>query len=232
MAQIAFVSSLALLLWGGIANSPVISFISLAVLIAGTILAVKNPLGNSISNALFISFLTLAVVVSFTYKGVLAPLAAFLGAGFLLLMPSKPEEKKEKTEEEVTESTEELEEILMESLTPEEFSKLIEDLIKGMGGKDVKILEISDTGVDMKATLEDRSYVILARRYKGTISMKLLRRLFERMLEEGADRGMFITTSTFSQNAYRFVEGKPVDMIDGKELKKLLRYHLKVNLVI
>ncbi len=204
-------------------------YIPLAAIL--TLSAIKRPLNKHLVMLLFVAFLALGTLQAFICTSSLIPILSFISSALVFILPSEtPEIRSRKKRREVSYSHEKLRRVNPYNQTPEEFEKTISSLLTSMGVENLETLEISETGVDMGGILEGKKYVILARRYRGAISVKLLRRLFERMLEEDAERGMFITTSDFSQNAYRFVEGKPVDLITGEKLLELAKAHLKVIL--
>jgi restriction system protein len=69
----------------------------------------------------------------------------------------------------------------------------------------------------------DGQYVIgQCKRYKGTVPIAQVRDFYGAMLHVGAKRGYFFTTGRFSDGAYRFVEGKPIELLDGPYLQNIL----------
>jgi restriction system protein len=42
-------------------------------------------------------------------------------------------------------------------------------------------------------------------------------------------KGILITTSGFGASAYQFVEGKPLQLIDGQQLRQLLATYLDID---
>lgn len=45
------------------------------------------------------------------------------------------------------------------------------------------------------------------------------------MINEGANKGILVTTSHFGSDAYQFAKDKPLTLIDGPNLLQLLREH-------
>lgn len=76
-------------------------------------------------------------------------------------------------------------------------------------------------------------FVIQAKRYVNTVDVAAVRDLFGTVQNEGANRGYLVTTSSFGPDAYSFAKGKPITLIDGPHLLKLLQDHgyaFRINL--
>jgi restriction system protein len=121
---------------------------------------------------------------------------------------------------------------LME-LSPSEFESLITNLFSQMG-LDTKLTQASrDGGVDCVA-FDSRpvlggKVVIQAKRYKNTVGVSAVRDLFGTLLNEGASKGILVTTSGFGKAAYDFANGKPIELITGSNLLFLLKEHANVE---
>jgi restriction system protein len=121
---------------------------------------------------------------------------------------------------------------LME-LTPGEFEGLITNLFARMG-LETKLTQASrDGGVDCVAydirPIFGGKVVIQAKRYKNTVGVSAVRDLFGTMQNEGATKGILVTTSGYGQASHDFANGKPLELIDGQNLLYLLQEH--ANLV-
>ncbi|WP_054954821.1 restriction endonuclease [Paenibacillus dakarensis] len=114
---------------------------------------------------------------------------------------------------------------LME-LTPYEFEMLVTDLFARMG-LDAKLTRSSkDGGVDCVAfdtrPIVGGKVVIQAKRYKNTVGVSAVRDLYGTMLNEGANKGILVTTKSYGPDAYDFAKDKPIELIDGGGLLYLL----------
>lgn len=114
---------------------------------------------------------------------------------------------------------------LME-LSPFEFENLINNLF-GRIGFDCKTTQPSrDGGVDVVAfdprPILGGKVVIQAKRYKNTVGVSAVRDLYGTMINEGANKGILVTTSHYGKDAYDFSNDKPVELIDGGGLLYLL----------
>ena len=121
---------------------------------------------------------------------------------------------------------------LME-LTPSEFESLITNLFEQMG-LDTKLTQASrDGGVDCVAydarPILGGKVVIQAKRYKNTVGVSAVRDLFGTMQNEGATKGILVTTSGYGQASYTFANGKPLELIDGGNLLYLLQEHAGIE---
>jgi restriction system protein len=126
---------------------------------------------------------------------------------------------------------------LME-LSPSEFESLITNLFQKMG-LETKLTQASrDGGVDCVAfdlrPILGGKVIIQAKRYKNTVGVSAVRDLFGTMHNEGASKGILVTTSGYGKAAYDFANGKPLELITGSNLLYLLEEHagVKAKIVI
>jgi restriction system protein len=121
---------------------------------------------------------------------------------------------------------------LME-LTPGEFENLITNLFARMG-LETKLTQASrDGGVDCVAfdprPVLGGKVVIQAKRYKNTVGVSAVRDLFGTMHNEGASKGIIVTTSGYGKAAFDFANGKPLELLSGSNLLYLLKEHAGVD---
>jgi restriction system protein len=117
---------------------------------------------------------------------------------------------------------------LME-LTPNEFENLITNLFAKMG-LETRLTQASrDGGVDCVAfdprPIFGGKVVIQAKRYKGTVGVSAVRDLFGTVHNEGASKGILVSTSGYGHASFEFANGKPLELIDGSGLLYLLAEH-------
>jgi restriction system protein len=118
-------------------------------------------------------------------------------------------------------------------LTPAEFETLITNLFQKMG-LDTKLTQASrDGGVDCVAfdprPIFGGKVVIQAKRYKNTVGVSAVRDLFGTMQNEGASKGILVTTSGYGKAAFDFANGKPIELLDGGNLLYLLTQHAQLE---
>jgi len=94
----------------------------------------------------------------------------------------------------------------------------------------VKVTRVSrDGGVDAVVfdpdPIRGGKIVIQAKRYTNTVGVSAVRDLYGTLLNEGATKGILVTTSNYGPDAYEFAKGKPITLLDGGHLLHLLAKH-------
>ncbi|MCM3167926.1 restriction endonuclease [Peribacillus frigoritolerans] len=102
---------------------------------------------------------------------------------------------------------------------------LFEKIFAKHGGE-VKVTQASrDGGVDAIAfdpdPIRGGKFVIQAKRYNKVVSVSAVRDLYGTMINEGAVKGILVTTSHYGKDSYEFVKDKPITLIDGSNLVHL-----------
>mgnify|MGYP000619208076 CR=1 FL=1 len=97
-------------------------------------------------------------------------------------------------------------------------------------GGEVKVTQASkDGGVDAIAfdpdPIRGGKIVIQAKRYTNTVDVSAVRDLYGTVLNEGATKGILVTTSSYGPDAYNFAKDKPLTLIDGSGLLYMLEKH-------
>jgi restriction system protein len=112
------------------------------------------------------------------------------------------------------------------TLDPIDFEELVAELFKAMGMEVMTTERSGDGGVDVRAMdldpIRGGKLVIQVKRYRSTIPPAPVRDLYGTMLHEGATKGILVTTAEFGPSAQEFASGKPLTLIGGKQLVKLL----------
>jgi restriction system protein len=111
-------------------------------------------------------------------------------------------------------------------LTPSEFEALITNLFQKMGLETRLTRASRDGGVDCVAydprPIFGGKVVIQAKLYKDTVGVSAVRDLFGTVMNEGASKGILVTTSGFGKASFEFAEGKPLELLSGSNLLALL----------
>jgi len=97
-------------------------------------------------------------------------------------------------------------------------------------GGEVKITRASrDGGVDAIAwdpdPIRGGKIVIQAKRYTNVVGVSAVRDLYGTVLNEGATKGILVTTSEFGADSFDFAKGKPITLLNGGALLYLLEQH-------
>jgi len=115
----------------------------------------------------------------------------------------------------------------------EEFEHLIREVFEkefSYNGGEVKVTQASrDGGVDAIAfdpdPIRGGKIVIQAKRYTNTVGVSAVRDLFGTVMNEGANKGILVTTSDYGPDSYEFAKGKPLTLLNGGNLLYLLEKH-------
>lgn len=102
--------------------------------------------------------------------------------------------------------------------------------------------EFSDKGGEVRVTQSSRNggvdaivndpdpirggkIIIQAKRYTNTVGVSAVRDLYGTIINEGANKGILITTSDYGADSYKFAQGKPITLLNGGHLLYLLDKH-------
>ena len=111
-------------------------------------------------------------------------------------------------------------------LNPFEFEHLIANLFKQIGLETRLTRSSRDGGVDVVAfdtrPVLGGKVVIQAKRYKNTVGVAAVRDLYGTMINEGANKGILVTTSGYGPDAFEFAKDKPIELMDGGQLLYML----------
>lgn len=124
----------------------------------------------------------------------------------------------------------------------EDFEHLCRELFErafASSGAEVKVTQASrDQGVDAIVfdpdPLRGGKIIIQAKRYTNTVDVSAVRDLYGAVINEGAVKGILVTTSHFGPESYSFAKDKPLTLLNGNELLGLLDRHgykFRINLV-
>ena len=67
--------------------------------------------------------------------------------------------------------------------------------------------------------------VIQAKRYTNTVGVAAVRDLYGTVLNEGATKGILVTTSDYGRDSYAFAAEKPLTLLNGSNLLAMLEKH-------
>ena len=114
-----------------------------------------------------------------------------------------------------------------------DFENLIRELFEkefSTSDCEVKITRASkDGGVD--AVIFDTDpirgckIIIQAKRYTNIVGLSAVRDLYGTVVNEGATKGILVTTSDYGADSYNFIKDKPLTLLNGANLLHLLERH-------
>lgn len=115
----------------------------------------------------------------------------------------------------------------------EDFEHLIRELFEKefrQNGGECNVTRASrDGGVDAIAfdpdPIRGGKIIIQAKRYTNTVGVSAVRDLYGTVLNEGANKGILVTTSDYGPDSYEFARGKPLTLLNGANLLHLLAVH-------
>lgn len=120
-----------------------------------------------------------------------------------------------------------------------DFEHLVRELfakVFSADGAKVEVTQASrDGGVDAIAfdpdPIRGGKFVIQAKRYNRVVPVSAVRDLYGTMINEGAVKGILVTTSYFGSDSRDFVKDKPITLIDGSNLVYMFsQYGYKVRI--
>lgn len=115
----------------------------------------------------------------------------------------------------------------------QDFEHLIREIFEkefSTNGGEVKVTQASrDGGVDAIAfdpdPIRGGKIVIQAKRYTNTVGVAAVRDLYGTVVNEGATKGILVTTTDYGPDAYDFAKNKPLTLMNGANLLYLLDKH-------
>jgi len=115
----------------------------------------------------------------------------------------------------------------------EEFEHLVRELFEkefASRGGEVKVTQPSkDGGVDAVAfdpdPISGGKIIIQAKRYTRTVGVNAVRDLYGTTMNEGANKGILVTTADYGPDAHKFAADKPLTLMSGAHLLHLLEKH-------
>jgi hypothetical protein len=107
-------------------------------------------------------------------------------------------------------------------LSPRAFEELCAAIARAWGYRAQTVGKSGDGGIDVEMWRDGDYVVAQCKRYTGTVPISKVRDFYGAMMHVGAARGYFFTTGRFSDGAHTFVEDKPISLIDGDYLERIL----------
>lgn len=116
------------------------------------------------------------------------------------------------------------------SMDWQDFENLIREIFEkefSKNGGEVKVTQSSrDGGVDAIAFDPDPilggKVIIQAKRYTNIVGVSAVRDLYGTLINEGANKGILITTSDYGPDAFNFSKDKPITLLNGNNLLHLM----------
>lgn len=107
-----------------------------------------------------------------------------------------------------------------------EFEDYISNLFRRLGFEVEATNYSNDGGVDLVATFNQPifsgKYIIQCKNWTGPVGQPEVRDLYGVVMDQRANKGILITPSDYTQQAYDFANGKNIELINGPTLRGLL----------
>jgi restriction system protein len=120
-------------------------------------------------------------------------------------------------------------------LSPTEFEHLVRQLFIAMGAEAWTTIPSKDGGVDAVATSKNLFFggvcLIQAKRWTGLVGLESVHALTGVMADHNATTGVLVTTSWFGRASEQFAKRNRITLINGAELKQLIKEYLKKDVI-
>lgn len=111
-------------------------------------------------------------------------------------------------------------------MTGYEFEDYISGVLNQYGFSVSKTSYSHDGGIDLLATYEKPlfagKYIIQCKNWVGAVGQPEVRDLYGVVMSERANKGILITPSDFTEQAYEFAKDKNIELVNGKVLQTIL----------
>jgi restriction system protein len=112
----------------------------------------------------------------------------------------------------------------LESLTPEAFEEFVAEVFEALGYEVEQVGGSGDEGADLRVRRGSLLGVVQCKYHKKTVvGSPQLQKFLGTVHHTRSHKGFFVTTSTFSLAAEKFVSDHPIELIDGPRLVELVR---------
>jgi restriction system protein len=178
--------------------------------------AERTRLDNTIENCLF---------KIDRYLGRTAPAGTEQAAAEVVALRQAIREGRERTERLRTQARRaELKLAQLTSLSPETFEEFVAELFEALGYDVEQTGGSGDEGADLRLRRNDLLAVVQCKYNKrSVVGSPELQRFLGTMHHTRSHKGFFVTTSTFSLAAEKFVADHPIELIDGPRLVELVQ---------
>jgi restriction system protein len=110
------------------------------------------------------------------------------------------------------------------SLSPETFEEFVAELFEALGYDVEQTGGTGDLGADLRLRRKDSLAIVQCKYHKqGVVGSPELQRFLGTIHHTKSHKGFFVTTSTFSLAAEKFVADHPIELVDGPRLIELVQ---------
>ena len=110
------------------------------------------------------------------------------------------------------------------SLSPETFEEFVAELFEALGYEVEQIGGTGDEGADLRLRRKDLLAIVQCKYHKrSVVGSPELQKFLGTIHHTRSHKGFFVTTSTFSLAAEKFVADHPIELVDGPRLVELVQ---------
>jgi restriction system protein len=110
------------------------------------------------------------------------------------------------------------------SLSPETFEEFVAELFEALGYEVEQVGGTGDEGADLRLRRKGLLAIVQCKYHKrSVVGSPELQKFLGTIHHTRSHKGFFVTTSTFSLAAEKFVADHPIELIDGTRLVELVR---------
>ena len=106
-----------------------------------------------------------------------------------------------------------------------EFEDYVSNILRNMGFEIEQTTYSNDGGIDIIANFNkpifSGRYIVQCKNWQGNVGAPEIRDLYGVVMDQRANKGILITPSDFTEQAYGFAKGKNIELINGDILTKL-----------
>jgi HJR/Mrr/RecB family endonuclease len=108
-------------------------------------------------------------------------------------------------------------------MDPYDFEYLVAETYRSLGYQATQVGHSGDHGIDVKLLAPDgKDWIVQCKRYGSTVGESVVRELYGTMISEKAARAALVTTAQITSPAREWARGKPIDLVDGPALLKMM----------
>lgn len=182
-------------------NSGALFFFIAIVLVGAMVSVYQVALGN---------------MVPFLISGAVIGILLTFGIAYLIRFRMKQKQEEEYMQIQTIEQ--------FQKMDPFEFERYVGWVFDKLGFKTKVTQEAGDHGLDIITSKDQGNYVVQVKRYKTEklIGEEEVRNFYGSFVDTGAERGYFVTTSDYSKPAQEWAKNRPIELINGRELAKIV----------
>ncbi len=111
----------------------------------------------------------------------------------------------------------------LKGMDPYDFENLVAETYRSLGYEAQQVGHSGDHGVDIRLiNPKGERWIVQCKRYQGTVGESIVRDLYGTMVSDKSARAVLVTTAHITPPASEWARGKPIELIDGPALLKMM----------